>query len=155
MQGFVAGGIAENVLTERHELSPAKFDRLLDIGVKALMHRAGVRCFFEGSAVRFADRMRHMDLDGQPLNPAYRSVDHFLLYCRRGSGQVDVERARCDSHNRQDAAPESGCHQIRGRKAFAPALIIFGCVGGEDCSGGAVDCLAVKISLILELDGDH
>ena len=126
-------------------LCPGKLDGLLHVRVEALMHGAGVRRFFEGLPMGFADRIGHMDFDGEFLNPAYGGVHHLFFDGRGGSGEVDFERTGCDAHHREDAATEGGCDQIGRRKTLAASLIVLGGVGGEDGSGGAVNCLAVQI----------
>ncbi len=99
--------------------------------------------------------MGYVDFDVQALDHSRRCGGHFLFYCCCGPGDVDVQRTGHDAHHRQHASAERGCNQVRGRKAFAAPLIVLGGVGVEFGSRGAVDCFAVQVSLIFQLNGDH
>jgi len=123
--------------------------------MQALVHWTGVSGAFELLLVFGAVRLRHVDLDRQALDPSRRCSGHFLFDGCRSAGYVEVQRTGRYSHNAEHAGAECSCDQVRGRKALAATLIILGGVSGELGSRRTVNCFAVQVSLIFDLNGDH
>lgn len=119
------------------------------------MYRAGVGGLLELLPVLRTGGVRHMYFYGQALNSSRRCGGHLFFDGCGGPGDIDVQRSRHDSHDRQHAGAERGCDQVRGRETLAAPLIIFGGVGGECGLRGPMNCFAVQVSLIFDLNGDH
>ena len=123
--------------------------------MQALVHGAGVGGALELLPVFEAEGLGYVDLHGQALDLSWHGGGHFFFDGCCGAGDVDVQRAGHDAHDREHASAERGCDEVCGGEAFAAALIVLGGVGCEFSAGGAVDCFAVQVSLIFELNGDH
>jgi len=119
------------------------------------MHGAGVGSSLQFLPVLGAEIVGHMNLDCQALDPSLRCDGHFLIYYCCGPTDVDIQRTSHDPHDREHASAERGCEQVCRGEALPAPLVVLGSVGGEFASRGTVDCFAVQVSLIFELNGDH
>ncbi len=102
-----------------------------------------------------ADGVGYVDLNGEALDHARGGGGHLFFDGGGGSGDFEVEGAGLDTHDGEHAGAERGGDEVGGGEALAAALIVGGGVGAEFGGGGTVDCLAVEVSLIFNLDGDH
>ena len=139
----------------RRDLAPGELDGGLDVGVEAFVDGAGVGCAFELLLVFGSDGVGDVDLDGEGCDAAWGGGCHVLVDRGGGAGDVEVEGAGHDAHDGEHAGAEGCGDEVGGGKAFAAALIVFGGVGVEFGAGRAVDCLAVQVALIFELDANH
>jgi hypothetical protein len=143
------GGLAQA------DLAPGEVDGGVDVRVKAFVDGAGVGGALELLLVFGGDGVRDVDLDGEAFDHAGGGGGHLLFDGGGGAGEVDLEGAGHDAHDGEHAGAEGGGDEVGGGEGFAAALVIGRGVGGEVCGGGAVDCFAVQVSLVFDLDGDH
>ncbi len=134
---------------------PGEFYGGLDVGVKALVDGAGVSSALQLLPVFKSNSVRNVDLYGEARNHSRRSGRHLLLDRRRGPCDIDVQGAGHNAHDRQHAGAKRSREQVCRRKALATPLIIYRGIGAKLCTRRAVDCFAVQVSLIFELNGNH
>ena len=154
--GWSAGGAdAEESFAIDSESSPGEFNGGRDVGVEALVNWAGMGGAFEFQPILWGDWLRYVDLHGKALDHARGGGGHLLFDGGGGSGDIDFQRAGQDAHHGEHAGAERGGDEVGGREALAAALVVLGGVGIEFGSGGTMHGLAVQVSLIFDLDGDH
>lgn len=94
--------------------TPGEFDGGLDVGVEALVDRAGVGGADEFLLVLGAHGMRHVDIYGEAPDHARGGGGHLLFDGGGGAGDIDFEGAGHDAHHGEHAGAERGGHEVGG-----------------------------------------
>ena len=123
--------------------------------MKAFVDGAGVDGSFELELVFGGEDLGDVNLNREAGDPAWRGGGHLFFDGCGGAGDVEREGAGHDAHDAQHAGAEGGGDEIGGGEAFAAALVVRWGVGDEGGGGGGMDCPAVQVPQVFELDGDH
>ena len=149
------GGLVELEGARGFGSAPGEVDGGVDVGVKAFVDGAGVGGALEFLLVLGGDWVGDVDLDCEAFDHARGGGGHLFFDVGGGAGDVEGEGTGHDAHDGEHAGAEGGGDEVGGGEGFAAALVIGGGIGGEVGGGGAVDCFAVQVSLVFDLDGDH
>ncbi len=136
-------------------LLPVKGDRLLDIGVQAVVHGARVRGPFEKAVRIRRSRDRDSDLGRQPLDPAGRVRGHLFRYADTHALDSKLMAFGDNPHDCCHAGRESGCNEIRGGEGAPVALVVDRRSGRERNTRIGVNRPAFQVACVLNVHRNH
>lgn len=137
------------------ESTPNELDWRLDIRMNAFFNGTGVRGIFEPLLILRAGCARNSDRDNQAIDFSRWSAAHFLLDCRRRSGEIHIQSSGKDAHCGQHARTEGCSYEIGRRETLSPPLIIDRRICSQLGFGRTMHGRAVEVTLIFRLNANH
>ena len=135
--------------------TPNEIDWRLDVRMNAFLHWTGVRCIFEPLLILRAGRPGNSNRDRQATDLSRWRAAHFLLNCRRGSGEVNIQSSGNDAHRGQHARAERRSYEVSRGETLSSPLIIDRRVRSQFSLRWGMHGRAVEVTLILRLNANH